>query len=88
MRRLGFIVSILLNSYLLSRKFFEIAAGYHIRKPQAQKFGQQNRGMVYGGGFVITLLTLVPLLNLFVPIIAIVWMVHVYHGLRQPSTIA
>ncbi|GAK56255.1 hypothetical protein U27_03217 [Candidatus Vecturithrix granuli] len=80
---IGFVVSILLNSYLLGREFFESVAGYHIGKPQAKKLGQQNRGTVYGGGFVITLLTLVPLLNLFVPIIAIVWMVHVYHGLCQ-----
>ena len=85
---IGFIVSILLNSYLLGREFFEIVAGYHIGKPQAQKLGQQNRGTVYGGGFIITLLTLVPLLNLFVPIVAIVWMVHVYHGLRQNTPIA
>ena len=79
----GVLVSILLNSYLLGREFFEAVAGYHIGKPQAHKLGQQHRATVYGGGFAITLMTLVPLLNLFVPIIAIVWMVHVYHGLRQ-----
>ena len=83
---IGFIVSMLLNSYLLGREFFEIVAGYHIGKPQAKTLGQQHRAALYGGGAILTVMTLVPLLNLFVPIIAIVWMVHVYHGLRQPGT--
>ncbi len=77
---IGFIVSIALNSYLLGREFFESAAGYHMGKPEAKYFGQQNKTAVYSGGLVITLMTLVPILNLFVPIIAIVWMVHVYHS--------
>ena len=79
---IGFIVSIALNSYLLGREFFESAAGYHLGKPEAEKLGQRNRAAVYGGGLVITLMTLLPGVNLFVPIFAIVWMVHVYHGLR------
>ncbi len=83
---IGFVVSIVLNSYLLGREFFESAAGYHIGKPEAKTLGEQNKGTVYAGGLVITLMTLVPLLNLFVPILAIVWMVHTYHGLRsQPQ---
>lgn len=79
---IGFVLSIALNSYLLGREFFESAAGYHLGKPAAQTLGKQNKGSVYGGGLVITLVTLVPVVNLFVPIFAIVWMVHVYHGIR------
>jgi CysZ protein len=80
---IGFLVSIALNSYLLGREFFESAAGYHLGKPEAKAMGDRNRAAVYGGGLLITLMTLVPLLNLFVPILAIVWMVHVYHSLRN-----
>jgi len=79
---IGFIVSILLNSYLLGREFFESAAGYHLGKPQAKILGTQNRFVIYIGGLVITLMALIPILNLFVPIIAVVWMVHVYHSIR------
>ncbi|MBN1483562.1 MAG: EI24 domain-containing protein [Chloroflexia bacterium] len=78
----GFVVSILLNSYLLGREFFETAAGYRLGKKQARALGWQHRRAVYGGGLLITLMTLVPLLNLFVPLLAVVWMVHVYHGIR------
>ena len=76
-----FILSIALNSYLLGREFFESAAGYHLGKPQARLLGRQNRKLVYSSGLVLTLLTLIPVVNLFVPIIAVVWMVHLFHSL-------
>jgi len=76
---IGFLISILLNTYLLGREFFESAAGYHLGKADAKKLGRNNKKTVYTGGLVITILTLVPILNLFVPIFAIAWMVHVYH---------
>ena len=68
----GFIISIILNSYLLGREFFESAAGYHIGKVKAKNLCHQNRKVVYSSGFFITIMNLIPLLNLFVPIIAIV----------------
>ena len=85
---IGFAVSILLNSYLLGREFFESAAGYHLGKTNARTLGLRHRKAMYGGGFVITVMAIVPFLNLFVPILAIVWMVHVYHRIRiqEPST--
>jgi len=82
---IGFVVSVLLNSYLLGREFFETAAGYHIGKANARVLGWQHRKAVYGGGLVITVVSLLPVLNLFVPLFAIVWMVHVYHGICQSS---
>ncbi|MBI9075279.1 MAG: EI24 domain-containing protein [Desulfatibacillum sp.] len=76
---IGFAMSVALNTYLLGREFFESAAGYHLGKPRAMRLESKNKLAVYGGGFVMTLLTLTPLINLFVPIIAVVWMIHVYH---------
>ena len=80
---IGLAASILLNSYLLGREFFESAAGYHLGKTSARELGLRHKKAIYGGGFVITLMALVPLLNLFVPILAIVWMVHVYHQIHN-----
>jgi len=79
---IGFPASILLNSYLLGREFFESAAGYHLGKTSARELGLLHKKAMYGGGFVITVMAIVPFLNLFVPILAIVWMVHVYHQIR------
>ncbi len=83
----GFLMSIALNSYLLGREFFENVAGLHLGKPEARALGRRNRGTVYGGGLVITLATLTPILNLFVPILASVWMVHVFQRLSGDSNL-
>lgn len=85
---IGFVLSIVLNSYLLGREFFEGAAGYHLGKPKARKVGSQNKKLVYGSGLIFTLLTLTPLVNLFVPIIAIIWMLHGYHWLDNAGSLA
>lgn len=77
----GFMLSVLLNSYLLGREFFESAAGYHVGKPKAREIGRRHRRLIYTSGLVLTLLTLIPLVNLFVPIIAVVWMVHLFHAI-------
>jgi CysZ protein len=79
---IGFAASILLNSYLLGREFFETAAGYHIGKAAARTLALRHRKAVYGGGLMITIMAIVPVLNIFVPILATVWMVHVYHYIR------
>lgn len=77
----GFLLAIALNSYLLGREFFEGAAGYHLGKPKAREIGRRHRSLIYGSGLALTLLTLIPAVNLFVPIIAVVWMVHLFHSL-------
>ncbi len=80
---IGFILSILLNTYLLSREFFETAAGHHVGKAQANIILKQTKPTVYSSGLVITLMNLIPILNIFIPIIGMVWMVHVYHSIQN-----
>lgn len=82
---IGFFISILLNSYLLGHEFFESAAGYHLGKSSAKELSKKNKPIIYGSGFVIAMMTLIPILNLFMPIVAIVWMVHVYHNIKETS---
>jgi CysZ protein len=81
----GFLLSIALNSYLLGREFFESAAGYHIGKPAAAMLEKKYRKSICLGGLVFTLMTLVPLVNLLVPVFATVWMVHFYHNIRTET---
>lgn len=82
---IGFLISILLNGYLLGREFFESAAGYHLGKTEARNLGKQHQKSIYIGGLTITVLSLIPLINLFVPIFAIVWMLHLFHAIRPPG---
>ncbi|HIJ79738.1 MAG: EI24 domain-containing protein [Desulfobulbaceae bacterium] len=78
---IGFLASIILNSYLLGREFFESVAGYHLGKPRAKELMRQHKRVAYAGGLAITLMTLVPFLNLLMPILATVLMLHVFHSL-------
>lgn len=79
----GFVASIILNSYLLGREFFDAVALCHGGRNEIRLIRKANRKKIYSGGFMITLMTLLPVMNLFVPLLAIVWMVHVYHGLEK-----
>jgi len=74
-------------SYLLGREFFETAAGYTIGKKEASVLRNKHQIKVYTGGLMLTLMSLVPLLNLFIPIIAVVWMVHLYHYIKEKEII-
>ena len=82
---IGFLAATALNSYLLGREFFEAAAGYHTGKSDARLLGNRHPRAVYSGGLAITLMTLTPVLNMFVPVIATVWMVHVHHRIRNTA---
>lgn len=80
---IGFLISVVLNSYLVGREFFESAAGYHLGKTQAKAVRRRHRIPVFIGGFILTLLTLTPGVNLLVPLFATIWMVHAYHALTD-----
>lgn len=79
---IGFFISILLNGYLLGCEFFEGAAGQHMGKPNAKQLRKKHRGKVFLDGIMISLLALVPVVNIFIPIFAIAWMTHLYHAIE------
>ncbi len=81
----GPFLSILLNSYLLGREFFETAASYHMNKSKARNLGRKNKTAVYLGGFLITIMTLIPVLNVCVPVFALTYMVHLFHAVSHET---
>ena len=66
------------NGYLLGREFFEAAARRFNDRGQARALRQANAGRVFLGGLVIALFLAIPILNLFTPLFATAFMVHVY----------
>jgi len=75
----GIFLGIIANTYLLGREFFENSAGYHIGKKEAYHLGKKHKKTVYINGFIITLASLTPFLNLITPVLATVWMTHIYN---------
>jgi CysZ protein len=66
------------NGYLLGREFFEAAARRFHDRDGARALRQANAGRVFLGGIVIALFLAIPILNLFTPLFATAFMVHVY----------
>ena len=66
------------NGYLLGREFFEAAARRFHDRAGARALRQANAGRIFLGGLVIALFLAVPILNLFTPLFATAFMVHVY----------
>ncbi|MHA1539985.1 MAG: EI24 domain-containing protein [Alphaproteobacteria bacterium] len=72
-----------LNSYLLGREFFEIAAARHYGKTQGAKLRKNHRFSAMTGGFFITFIANVPFLNLLSPFLGVVLMVHIFHSINR-----
>jgi CysZ protein len=83
---IGFIFSVLLNGFLLGREFFVLVARYYEGNKNAHELFRYHRNGLVLSGLFFTGLSLIPIVNTIVPILAVVWMVHVYHFLRHKKT--
>jgi CysZ protein len=68
-----------LNSYLLGWGYYEMVAVRHLGIREAGRHRKSIRGQVLGGGFVITLLYSVPVVNLTAPILGAAILAHLFH---------
>jgi CysZ protein len=73
------------NGYLLGREYFEAAARRFMSREEARALRRANGGTVFVGGLLIALFLAVPLLNLFTPLFAAAFMVHVYKRMSGSS---
>lgn len=84
---INFFVYYLLNSYLLSREYFELVSLRHLEPKAIETLRKANSGRLMLAGFGIAVLMTVPLLNLVAPLLATAVMVHMFKGLEaRPTT--
>lgn len=76
-----------INGALLGRKFFEVVALRRMNFADARKLQRKQHIKLFVSGIVIALLFTVPLVNLIAPIVATVFMVHIFHGLPKSDLI-
>jgi CysZ protein len=81
----GVIVLIVINAYLLSREYFEMAAMRFMPVEEAKDFRKENGLAVFAAGFIPAVLALVPVVNLTVPIFATSYFVHLFKQVRATS---
>lgn len=69
-----------LNAYLLGWGFYDLVATRHFAGPDYTRMRKSMRGEQLLFGLLVTVLYMVPILNLAMPILATAMMVHLLHG--------
>lgn len=75
-----------LNGYLISREYFELAALRRLPPLEVSALRRKHRSLLWGTGIVLTGLLMVPGLNLIAPIIGVAVMVHLVQRLTRRTT--
>jgi CysZ protein len=82
---LGAIVLVVINAYLLSREYFEMAAMRFMTPPEAKQLRKDNAVNIFTAGFLPALMTLVPIINLALPLFATSYFVHLFKQAQKSS---
>jgi CysZ protein len=78
----GVIVLLIINAYLLSREYFEMAAMRHMPVAEARALRQEHAVEIFTAGFIPAFVALIPVINLTVPLFATSYFVHMLKRLR------
>lgn len=71
-----------LNGFLLGREYFQMAAMRRLGRIEGRRLLNNNRSEIWLAGALMALPLLVPLLNLFVPVLAAATFTHMFQRLR------
>jgi CysZ protein len=82
---IGAVVLVVINAYLLSREYFELAAMRVLSLEDAKALRKDNAATIFVAGFLPAFLTLVPILNLAVPLFATAYFVHLFRRVMASS---
>ncbi len=72
-----------LNGYLLSREYFELIAHRHMDEKTARDLRKSYKWRLLPAGILIAFLFTIPVVNLFVPLVAAAAMTHIFKGLPR-----
>ncbi|HEY1711127.1 MAG TPA: EI24 domain-containing protein [Rhizomicrobium sp.] len=82
---IGEIAALLVNGWLLGREYFELAALRHMPEAAANALRRQHGSAVFLAGLVISILTVIPIANLFAPLFGSAFMVHLFKRFQEHS---
>lgn len=82
---LNLIVFYAVNGYLLGREYFELVAVRRLERPEVRRLRGLYRARVILAGVGIAIMLTIPVLNLFAPVVATAFMVHVFEGIRRKA---
>jgi CysZ protein len=82
---IGALALIVANAYLLSREFFEMIAMRHMPVDEARLLRRDNTPRIFAAGLVPALLSMIPVVNLVVPLFATSYFTHIFKQVRASS---
>lgn len=80
---IGALIMLAVNSYLLSREYFTMAAVRHMPVRNAQEFRKANAARIWAAGLIPAGLALVPFVNILVPLFATSYFVHIFKRISK-----
>ncbi len=81
----GVVVLLVINAYLISREYFEMVAMRFMPPRAAKELRKTNAMAVFVSGFLPAAMSLVPVLNLTVPLFATSYFVHIFKRVARTS---
>lgn len=81
----GAIALVAANAYLLSREYFEMVAMRHMPAEEAKILRRENGPSVFVAGLLPAVLSIVPVVNLVVPLFATAFFTHLFKSVRASS---
>ena len=77
----------LLNGYLLGREYFTVAALRREGRVRAKAMARENRAEIWMAGVLMAIPLVVPIANLFIPILGAATFTHLYHRIAARGAI-
>lgn len=75
---IGAVMMVIGNAYLLGREYFSMIAMRHMPARDAKELRKLNSARVFAAGLIPAGLALIPVVNLFVPLFATSYFVHIF----------
>jgi len=72
------IATVIANGWLLGREFFELASLRHLSRQQSDALRRRHSGKIFAGGLLISVLTVIPVLDLIAPFFGSALMAHLF----------
>jgi CysZ protein len=81
----GAVLLVIANAYLISRQYFEMAATRFMSPRAASDLRKKNGRMLFLAGVIPALISLIPIVNLIVPLFATSYFVHIFKKVSASS---
>jgi CysZ protein len=79
----GLVLILASNAYLLSREYFEMAATRYMSPGAASELRKANFAKIYLAGVIPAVISLIPIINLVVPLFATSYFVHLFKSVQR-----